>query len=112
MLKDRYILATTTIFIIAIQAALWPIIYKLSSLPGQIVYWQTAVGGQRLAPTYYIWIIPAVAIACWLINAGLGWRLYRRYPAITHLLFTVSAAISIMAAITVIRTILIYVSLI
>lgn len=112
MFKDRYILAATTIFIIAIQIILWPIILKLPNLPGQIVFWQTQVGGQRLAPTYYIWIIPATAIICWLINAVLGWKLYRRYPAITHLLFTVSAFIAAMAAITAIRTILIYTSLV
>lgn len=112
MFKDRYILATTTIFIIALQVILWPIILKLPNLPSEIVFWYTLPSSKHLAPVSYIWIIPAIAVACWLLNAIIGWRLYRRYPATTHLLFTVSATVAILAAITVVQTVLIYVSLI
>lgn len=111
MFKDRYILAATTITIIALQVILWPLILKAQDLPTEIVFWYTQTTSQRLAPVAYIWIIPAIALASWLINSLLGWRFYRRYPAITRLLFTISATVAVLATITVIKTILIYIAL-
>lgn len=111
MFKNRYILAVTTITIIALQAMLWLLILKAKNLPAEVVFWYTLPPSQRLAPVSYVWVIPAIALGCWLINLGLGWRLFRRYPATTKLLATVSAFICILATIAVIKTILIYASI-
>ena len=111
MFKDRYFLAASTVSLIALQIALWPLILKAKNLPAEVAFWYTQPTASQLAPASYLWIIPASALMCWLINLILGFILYRRYPAITRLLATYSAIISIFAAIAIIKTILIYTSL-
>jgi hypothetical protein len=110
--KNRFILATTTIAIVALQVMLWLLIIKSSSLPEEVVLGYTLPPAQRLAPMPNLWWIPAIAGVAWLLNLGIGWRLYRRYPTITKMLATISAVICILAAITLIKTITIYTSLI
>jgi hypothetical protein len=108
--KNRYILAATTVTIIALQIMLWLLVLKAPSLPNEVVLWYTLPSTQQLAPASYLWIVPAIALASWLINLLAAWRLFRRFPATSQLLVTVSAGVSILAAIGVVKTVFIYVS--
>jgi hypothetical protein len=110
--KNRYILAATTVSIIALQVMLWLLILKAKSLPSEVVLWYTLPVTQRLAPISYLWLIPATALVSWIINLALGWYLFQRYPATTKLLATVATTICLLGAISIAKTILIYTSLI
>lgn len=111
MFKDRYILLFITIAIIAIQAALWPLVLKIGDLPNEVALWYTQAPINRLAPTELLWIVPGVAAVCFVINTLTAFFLYRRFPATSQLLTALSALIGVLAAFSVINTILIYTTL-
>jgi hypothetical protein len=111
MFKDRYILLFITVTLIALQAALWPLVLKISDLPNEVALWYTQPPINRLAPTAYLWIIPGVAAACFAVNTIIAFFIYRRFSATAQLLVILSALIGILAAFSVINTILIYTTL-
>ncbi len=90
---------------------LWLLILKAKNLPAEVAFWYTLPIDQRLAPSTYLWIVPAIALACCIINLSLSWWLYRKYPAAARLLATIAAVVCLLAVITTIKTILIYSSL-
>lgn len=111
MFKDRYLLLFITIALIALQVALWPLVLKIGELPNESALWYTQPPIDRLAPTEFLWIIPGVAAGCLVVNVILGSVLYRRFPATAQLLAALSALIGILAAFSVLNTILIYTTL-
>ena len=111
MLKDRFILLAITISIIALQVALWPIILKLADLPDEVAFWYTLPPAGRLAPANYLWFIPGIAATSLMINLVLGFFLYRKHPSTSQTLAAVAALVSILAAIAIVKTFLIYTTL-
>ena len=111
MFKDKFILATTTITLIAIQLMLWLLIIKSKKLPQEVILWYTQPVSHQLAPVAYLWTIPVAALACWLVNIGLSYWLFQKHTPISRLLNTAATFICLLAAIAVIKTILIYTSI-
>lgn len=111
MLKDRYILLFITVAIVALQVALWPLVLKINDLPNEVALWHTQPPINQLAPTESLWIIPGVAAACFTLNTIIAFILYRRFPTTAQLLTAISALVGILAAFSVINTILIYTTL-
>lgn len=110
--KDRFILTSISIALVALQAAIWPIFFKLNDLPEQVIFWHTLPPAGRLAPAELLWFIPATAAAIIILNAIAAYFLYRRYPSIAQTIIGFTALACILAAITIIKTILIYTTLI
>lgn len=81
-------------------------------MPSEVVLGYTLPPAERLAPVSNLWLIPAIAGIAWLINLAIGWRLFRRYPIISKMLNTISTVVCILAAITLIKTVSIYISII
>lgn len=108
MLKDRFILATITIALVALQLAIWPVLLKISELPEDVIFWHTLPPAGRLAPAEQLWLIPGVAAIFMIINIAGAYFFYRRSPLISQTLTAITALVSILAATTIIKTILIY----
>jgi hypothetical protein len=111
MFKDRFILAATTVSLVAMQIMLWLLILKSKNLPTEVIFWYTKPVANQLAPVQYVWIMPAIALSCWLINLGLSYWLYQKHSAISRLLSTSAVFICLLTTIAVVKTILIYTSI-
>lgn len=111
MFRNRYILLFTTVSILFIQVALWPLLLKINDLPNEVALWYTQPPIDRLAPAEYLWLIPGSATAGFIINTIIAFFVYRRFPETSLLLSAFSALICILAAFSVINTILIYTTL-
>jgi hypothetical protein len=111
MLKDRLIQITSTLSLIAIQATIWPLILHTKDLPNQVPLWYVLPSASRLAPISYFWYIPILACFFWLSNTAIAYLLYRRNPRLAQGLTCISVAITCMAAITILKTVSIYTSL-
>jgi hypothetical protein len=111
MFKDRYILASTTLSLIFLQIMLWLLILRSKDLPSEVAFWYTQPTTDRLAPVSFLWIIPAIALICWLVDLIFGYWLYKKHLPLSRLMATISTSVCFLAAIAVVKTVLIYVSL-
>ena len=108
MLKDRFILFTITLAIISLQIAFWSIWFRLEQLPREVAFWYTLPPADRLAPAHYLWLIPGLAAGFFIFNAILAFFLYRKYPAAAQTLAACSTLLCLIAAIAVVKIVLIY----
>lgn len=111
MFKDRFILAATTLSLIFLQIMLWLLILRSKDLPSEIAFWYTQPTADRLAPVSFLWIIPAIALICWLVDLILGYWFYKKHLPISRLMATIATSVCLLATIAVVKTLLIYVSI-
>ncbi len=109
--KDRAILSGTIIALLGIQLAAWSLWFRIDELPKEVPLWYTASPINQLADVQWLWFIPGLAAGLWLVNVGLGVWLYRKYSTISQMLVVVAAAGGLLAAVAMIKTIMIFTEL-
>ena len=109
--RNRFTLIVTIGSAVLVGLSYWVLFLKLDDLPNEVAFWYTMQPINRLAPAGYLWAIPSLAAGLSLFNIGIGWWLFRRWPAASQLATGGALLLSLLACIATIQIVLIYTTL-
>lgn len=104
MFKNRFILFTTIASLIFIQVMLWSLFWQRNNLPPQAPFNYWAPWGQaRLAPSFYLWYLPALGTVFLMIDLILARFFYKLEKLIAQLLSLTAAIFNLLLTLSLLR---------